>query len=139
MRFLLDEDLSPKTADSLAALGEDFGYFEHITTQHGSGRKDPEIPPICRAGRFDSLITANVKDFGARKLYYQALLSERISVVVVRPGKVKFDPLGQVHIISSHLRRVIVLLQEARGPVLIVVTPSEARIRTLEELLAEFA
>jgi len=50
----------------------------------------------------------------------------------------KMDPLGQTRLILDHLRRIQTLLQEAGEPTLIVVTPSEARARQLDDLISEF-
>lgn len=136
MKFLLDEQLSERTARSLAALEDD--EFEHILDSQEQGAGDEEIPDICRQRGVDALITVNVKDFGAKKLLYEALLAQEISVVVLRPGKMKMDAVGQAHLILDHFRRVQVILRDAVAPTLIVVTASEARSRGLDDLIAEF-
>jgi hypothetical protein len=132
----LDEQLSDRTVRSLAAL--EAADFEHILESQAPGTPDEAIPGLCRSRRADALITVNVKDFGAKKLLYEALLAEGVSVVVLRPGRMKMDPLGQTRLILDHLRRIQTLLQEAGEPTLIVVTPSEARARQLDDLISEF-
>jgi hypothetical protein len=139
VKFLLDEQLSPQTALALNALGSSFGQYEHILDSQSQGMKDEQIPPLCRERSIDVLVTVNVRDFGAKKIYYEALLDEGISVVVLRPGRMSIDTLGQVQLITRHLRRVIVLLERAPGPVLVVVTPSDVRDRSIEELIAELS
>jgi hypothetical protein len=72
--------------------------FESIRTL-ASGTKDPIIPGLCKRNGFDALVTANVKDFGARLPLYQTLLEKGISVVVVRPGRETLTPEVQVSIL----------------------------------------
>jgi predicted nuclease of predicted toxin-antitoxin system len=136
VKFLLDEQLSERTARSLTALED--GEFEHILDTQQPGTGDQEIPGICRQRTIDALITVNVRDFGAKKLLYEALLAQGISVVVLRPGKMKMDAVGQARLILDHFRRVQAILRDAGDPTLIVVTASEARSRRLADLIAEF-
>lgn len=136
MRFLLDEQLSERTALALDAFDED--SFEHLLASQVAGADDAAIPEICRSRDVDALITVNVKDFGAKKLLYEALLAAGTSVVVLRPGKSRMDPQGQARLILQHLRRIQSLLREAGEPILIVATPSEARSRTIGNLIDEF-
>lgn len=135
MKYLLDEQLSERTARSLTALEDD--EFVHILDSHEAGTGDPEIPGICRERGVDALITVNVRDFGAKKLLYEALLSQGISVIVLRPGGMKMDVVGQARLILDHFRRIQVTLRDAAGPILVVATPSNARSRRLEDLIAE--
>lgn len=139
MRFLLDEHFDPVVADALTALTAlDGDSYLQIAQEVGPGTADPDIPPLCKELGIDALITANFKDFGARKFYYEALLEAGVNVVVVRPGKVKFFPNEQLAILSRAQRRVRVLLIGADGPTLIRVTQSDVRERTLDELIKEF-
>jgi hypothetical protein len=75
VNHLLDEQMHETTARSLDALGNlDGRAFWHILDYRGPGTPDDEIPALCAEIDAQCLVTANVKDFGARKRYYEALL-----------------------------------------------------------------
>ncbi len=83
-------------------------------------------------------MTANVRDFGARLALFDALLSNGIHVVVLRPGpKRVLTPEVQVSILALHSLRIVRELQAATEPTLIRVTQTEVRARTLRELREE--
>jgi hypothetical protein len=111
--------------------------FLHILDIAEPGAKDEDIPALCRQHGIDVLITLNVKDFGARKHYYPALLDAGVSVIVVRPGKQRLDAGQQVALLSSHFERITRTFDEAEAPLLMRVTHSAAVVRDLEELIAE--
>jgi hypothetical protein len=100
------------------------------------GTKDRAIPALCRQHGFDTLATANVKDFGARLPLYQSLLENGVSVVVVRPGRETLTPEVQLSILSLHSREIARKLAGS-PPTLIRVTRSDVKERTLDELLDE--
>lgn len=139
MKCLLDENLDPSTARSLDALVSSEGdSFTHLLDHAKPGTPDDEIPPICARLGVTALVTVNVRDFGARKVYFQSLLANDVSVVVLRPGgTVKFFPEKQVAMIAMNLARIRVLLQPAAGAILIRATWSGAQPKDLDELLAE--
>jgi hypothetical protein len=139
VNFLLDEDLKQTIAPVLDALGKENGdSFAHILDHTASGTLDENIPALCRERGIQTLITVNVRDFGAKKVYYQALLDAQIHVVVIRPGKLKLFRERQVGIISMHYQAIKQHLEAATGPTLVRVTPGGAEPRTLDELVEEF-
>ncbi len=109
--------------------------FESIRT-FASGTRDPGIPALCKEHNFDTLATANVKDFGARLPLYRRLLESRVHVVVVRPGKETLTPEVQVAILMHHSREIARRLTD-KPPTLLRITLSEVKERTLDELLDE--
>lgn len=137
MNLLLDENLDEALAAPLSAVSKE-DLFRSLIEVGQAGMLDADIPPLCKQEGIDALITVNHKDFGAKKFYYQALLEAGVSVVVIRPGKVAFDTLQQMAIISRHWKRIRSLLSESDGPVLIRVTQTDVKIRSLEDLIAEF-
>ena len=76
MRYLLDECLSDLTARTMAVFGapDEFVYIR--TLPGGQGADDPDISAICVEEGFETLITINVKDFGARRLIYERLIAD---------------------------------------------------------------
>ncbi len=138
MRFLLDEDVSPTVADAMQAMAEPGDVYVHVLALAGrNGLLDDEVVELCHKEQGDTLITLNVKDFGARKHYYASLNQRAISVVVARPAKQQPDTYQQVALICAQFETVRAMLATATGPILIKLTRSSAVRRTLEELLAE--
>jgi hypothetical protein len=109
--------------------------FESIRTV-APGTKDPAIPGLCRSHGCDALVSANVRDFGARLPLYQRLLENDVSLVVLRPGRETLTPEVQLSILSLHSLEIARKLTD-RPPKLIRVTRSEVKERTLDELLEE--
>jgi hypothetical protein len=142
LKFLLDENLKPLTAQTLDVLASEQGdSFVHICDEDiaGEGAEDEVIPGLCRDNHCDAVITVNVRDFGAKKALYQALLAEGIHVVVVRPGRVIFQAPQQVALLSGKYPTYSRFLREADGKVLVRVTQSDVKVRTLDELVAEIS
>ena len=140
MRYLLDENLDRKTAVAMDAIAAPGDAFAHILSVADEGTPDERIPALCRQHGFATLISVNVKDFGARKVIYQALLDEGVNVVVVRAGKAKLKVATQLSILSGAYERVHALFAAADGPSLIRVSAGgAAQIRSLQELEEEFA
>jgi hypothetical protein len=82
VRYLLDEQLDQVVAASMAPIAsKSDDEFLHILAVARPGTPDDEIPRLCRERDVDCLVTANVRDFDARKFYYQALLAEDLHVV----------------------------------------------------------
>lgn len=104
MRYLLDECLCEQATNAMEALRKPADHFAYIAGHEvaHAGAQDPEIPAICKDLGWDVLLTANVRDFGARKVLYQSLLAEGIHVLVVRPGKQKLDEFLQVSLLARH-------------------------------------
>jgi hypothetical protein len=79
----------------------------------------------------------NVRDFGARVHYYTALIAAGIHVGVVRPGKLRMDPGGQVGILAPRLDHMISLWSSSDAPLLLRITPGSVQQRSLEDLAQE--
>jgi hypothetical protein len=142
VRFLLDEMLDgpeSKVATVLDVFGKDLGCSFRSLVVLDPGLEDQDIPAFCRELRMDALITANVRDFGARLPLYEAMLAAGISVVVLRPfKKVKLTPTTQASILLRHLVRIERELREARGTALMTVSDGGVRmVRNLEDLARE--
>ncbi len=81
-----------------------------------------------------------MKDFGAKKVIYQALLDDGVNVVVVRAGRSKLKIATQVSILSGAYERVRTLWATADGPALVRVSAGgAAELRSLRDLEEEFA
>lgn len=141
MKFLLDEQLHPVVAEVLSALGRSTeDQFVHICEVSGQGTLDEAIPNLCSTEGCDALLTVNHRDFGAKKALYEALLSAGIHVVVIRPLKHSWTPDQQASLISGKVRAVVEMLDradESEEKILIRVTPSDVKRRSLEELIRE--
>lgn len=125
MNYLLDEQLHQDVADSLQVLRRTKSdSFRHVYGVDAGGIQDPQIPQLCKDQQVDALITANYKDFGARKALYAALLRADVNVVVLRPGKAKLDIENQMRMITASINRIEVLLAQATEPILIKVDAS---------------
>jgi hypothetical protein len=133
----VDEQLDEAVATTLNALLQRHGHSAESLRVLASGTLDPDIPAFCREHGFDVLLTANVRDFGAKLLLYERLLDEGISVVVVRPGKQTLNTDTQVAIVAFHLTEVVRRLAAAQAPILLRETLSEVKERSLAELRAE--
>lgn len=139
MKYLLDEQLDEVVAESMTPIGTKFGdEFTHILAIRDQGTPDQEIPVLCRNEGAECLISANVRDFGARKFYYQALLTEGLHVVVLRPGKGKFYEEEQLSLLSRSYRRIRSITGTATEPRMLACTPSNVRDRSIEDLIEEF-
>ena len=114
MRYLLDECLTQQAAAGLTAFaasdGQVFGYLAGAEVGC-AGAADDEIPGICRKGGWD--------------------------VLVLRPGRHRFDGPEQLSMLAAHYREYTRAFAEATDPILVVVTDSGVRRRTLAELVAE--
>ena len=138
MKFLLDENLHPQMAEILTILGRDDGHeFIHILSVAPPGTEDSVIPGLCRDREIQVLVTVNHKDFGARKALYKALIDAHVSVVVVRPGRLRFVKANQAMVLTGAYPTFTKYAVEAQNPTLIKVTPSGTVTRSLEELEAE--
>lgn len=138
MKVLLDEQLSDRTALTLSTmLGGDGHEVTHIVSLGHQGMADDDIPPMCHEQDITGLITANVKDFGARKHYFVALMNSGIHVAVVRPMKTKFDVGGQVGLIAPRMAHLFDLWGSEAGPTLSTISQGSVRERSLEELIDE--
>ena len=141
MKYLLDEQLNPAVAQILSILRQSEGdEFVHIYDIADPGTTDEAIPNLCSENQCRTLITSNHKDFGAKRALYKSLVAAGIHVVVVRPGKHSWTKDQQVSILTGRVRAFSDLVQKAEDlgeQILVRVTPSDVKKRTLEELIAE--
>ena len=106
MRIILDENLWPELATALNAFEPRYQLtFVHIN-DIAPGAPDEDIPRICREQGATALVSANVRDFGARRVIFEALLEAGVSVVVPRPSKRSpLTPNVQMSMIIRHIPR----------------------------------
>jgi hypothetical protein len=138
VRVILDENLWPEAATALNAFESRFDlHFEHIN-HIAPGAQDEDIPEICREQGATALVSANVRDFGARRVIFEALLASGISVIVPRPSKrATLTPQVQVSMLVRHIERISAALHQARDPVLLRVTEGGITEVSLEQLVRE--
>lgn len=101
--------------------------------------QDIEIPDICRRNGAVALVTADVKDFGAKEVYFKALLEAGVSVITLRPQKRASVLEAQTALLLSWSREVAKALRDASTPVLVRVNNSGISTRNLGELIAEIS
>lgn len=78
MNVILDENLWPELATALNAFEQRYHLrFTHIN-KIAPGAQDPDIPDICRDQGAAAIVSANVRDFGARRVIFEALLEAGI-------------------------------------------------------------
>ncbi len=140
MRIILDENLWPELAPALNAFEPRY----HLTFLHINdlepGAQDEDIPAICREQEAAALVSANVRDFGARRVIFEALLEAGVSVIVPRPSKrATLTPEVQMSMLIRHIQRVAGALRSDQGPLLLKLTEGGVTEVTLEELSREMA
>ncbi len=88
MNIILDEQLDPRSAAVLNVIEDRHGCtFVSLRDLAPPKTPDIEIPNICRQNNAVALVTADVKDFGAKAVYFRALLEAGVSVITLRPQK----------------------------------------------------
>ena len=81
---------------------------------------------------------ANVRDFGARRVIFEALLASGRSVVVPRPSKrATLTPQVQVSMLVRHIERISTALKQAQEPILLRITEGGVTEVSLEQLVME--
>ena len=140
MRIILDENLWPELATALNAFEPRYQLtFVHIN-DIAPGAPDEDIPRICREQEATALVSANVRDFGARRVIFEALLEAGVSVIVPRPSKRSpLTPNVQMSMIIRHIPRFASALRSDRGPLLLKLTEGGVTEITLEQLSREVA
>jgi hypothetical protein len=144
VNLLLDEQLDNNDGSVSTALNA-FTVrralaFRSLRTDK-RGMQDDEVVRYCKDEGFDAVVSFNHRDFGKKKALYRDLMAAGVSVVVLRPPKQPaFTPERQASLITLHLRCIERHLTEMQllGPVLIRLSPTECRQRTLGEIEAEF-
>ncbi len=138
MRIILDENLWPELATALNAFEQRY----HLTFIHindiAPGAQDEDIPGICREQGATALVSANVRDFGARRVIFEALLEAGISVIVPRPSRrVTLTPEVQMSMLIRHIQRIASALRSSQSHLLLKLTESGVTEITLEQLSRE--
>jgi hypothetical protein len=137
VNLLLDEMFDAEIASALNVLAYRHRCIYSAIKTLGPRTQDPDIPRLCRERLMGCLVTANVRDFGAKLALYEALMAEGVSVVVVRPGKTPLTPEVQLSLLSLNVIRIAEHLQNASGCVLLKLDQGGIRERTLQELRDE--
>ena len=86
-----------------------------------------------------ALVTADVKDFGAKAVYFRALLEAGVSVITLRPQKRASVLEAQTALLLNWSREMAGALRDVSTPVLIRVNNSGISTRNLEELVQEIS
>jgi hypothetical protein len=105
------------------------------------GIPDEKVPRICRGEGATVLLTKNYVDFARHELYFQALLNEGISAIVLKqpnPKTTVADVEYQVALLEPRLRNILRRLRQESEPLLCVVNESNCRIHRLQELIDKF-
>lgn len=140
MKVVLDEQLDPVTAAVLNVTTHRHGCtFVSLRDLAPPSTQDIEIPDICRANEAVALVTADVKDFGAKIVYFRALLEAGVSVITLRPQKRGSVLEAQTALLLNWSREVANALRNTSMPVLIRVNSSGISARNLKELVEEIS
>jgi predicted nuclease of predicted toxin-antitoxin system len=138
VRIILDEQLDPTLADVLNVLRDRHGCtFTSLRHLAPPKTQDIEIPLLCKEYGAVALVTADVKDFGAKRVYFEALLEAGVSVVTLRPQKRTHVLESQTALLLQWSREVASALREATSPILIRVNNSGVSPRNLQELIRD--
>lgn len=143
MIILSDENVIwPELTSRLNTIGSPYGCsFVPLPSVHYSA-PDDEVARICRRQGASALLTANYKDFGAKLVYYQALVDAGVSVIVLRqpnPETETPDVDYQVSLIEPRLRGIVRQLDGTTEALLFSVNKSGARPRRLQELIDQLS
>jgi hypothetical protein len=138
VRIILDENLWPELATALNAFEQRY----HLTFLHindiAPGAQDEDIPEICRGHGAAALVSANVRDFGARRVIFEALLEAGVSVIVPRPSRrATLTPEVQMSMLIRHIQRISVALRSSEDRLLLKLTEGGVTEITLEQLSRE--
>lgn len=145
MKILSDEDTAwDELMTRLDVLGSAYGcnFVPFPLPYRGHKIPDEEVPRICRREDATALITINYMDFAARLPYFQALLSEGVSAIVLRqpnPGTDTPDVDYQVALVQPHLRSIVRQLRRTDEPLLFVLNKSSKRVRRLQDLIDQLS
>jgi predicted nuclease of predicted toxin-antitoxin system len=138
VRIILDEQLDPKTVEVLNVLESRHGCnFQTLRDLVSPGTPDVEVPEICRNAGAVALVTADVKDFGAKRVYFEALVEAGLSVIVLRPRKGRYALEAQTAVLLDRSQEIASGLREAESPMLIRVNKDGISTRSLQELIEE--
>jgi hypothetical protein len=113
VKILSAEDLIwTELTNRLDELGAQFGCsFVALPIAHrGIATPDDEVARICQREGAAALLTANYKDFAAKVVYYQALLSAGVSAIVLRQPNPRMEDPDidyQLALVEPHLQRIV--------------------------------
>lgn len=138
MRILADEDTSwYELLDRLNELGSQYGCtfspFPHRYRRRSI--PDEEVPDICRSEGASALLTTNYVDFARHELYFQALVSQGISAIVLKQPNPKTEVADvnyQVALLEPRMRNIVRRLEQEVEPLLFVVNKSGSRWNRLQ-------
>jgi predicted nuclease of predicted toxin-antitoxin system len=135
VRIVLDENLWPELATALNAFEQRYDLtFIHIN-DIALGAQDEDIPDISQAHGAAALVSANVRDFGARRVIFEAMLEAGISVVVLRPSKrATLTPEVQMSMLIRHIQRIAASLRQSEDNMLLKLTEGGVTEISLEQL-----
>ena len=138
MRVLLDENLWPELAIALNAFEQRYNLsFIHINDV-APDVQDDDIPAICRELGATALVSANVRDFGARRIIFEALLEAGVSVIVPRPSRrVTLTPEVQMSMLMRHIKSIAAALRRDQGQLLLKITEGGVTEISIEQLIKE--
>ena len=145
MKILSDEDLIwTELTDRLDELGAQYGCsFVALPIAHrGIATPDDEVARICRREGAAALLTANYKDFAAKVVYYQALLSAGVSAIVLRQPNPRTDDPDieyQLALVEPHLQKIVRRMNKTNEPLLFIINKSGLRIRRLQDLIDQLS
>ncbi len=138
MKIILDEQLDPLSAAVLNVARERHGCtFISLRDLTPPGTEDIDVPRVCRRNDAVALATADVKDFGAKAMYFKALLEAGVSVITLRPQKRGSVLEAQTALLLQWSRDVAQALRNASEPVLIRLSNSSVSVRSLDDLVEE--
>lgn len=145
MIILSDEDLIwTELTTRLGELGSQYGCsFVALPIAHrGIATPDDEVARICCQEGAAALLTANYKDFAAKLVYYQALLSAGVSAIVLRQPNPRMDDLDidyQLALVEPHVQGIVRQLERTSEPLLFITNKSGLRIRRLQDLIDQLS
>jgi hypothetical protein len=137
VRIVLDENLWPELATALNAFESRYNLtFLHIN-EIAPGARDEDIPEICRQQGAAALVSANVRDFGARRVIFEALLEAGVSVIVPRPSRrAALTPEVQMSMLIRHIQKIASALR-GQDRLLLKLTEGGIAEISLEQLIRE--
>ena len=122
MRFLVDENLSPRICPILAAGGH---HATHVRDEGMAGATDPQVLAAAAAGGH-ILITADRGDFGRELALTRALAP---SVILLRQLPAVVRAADVAALLLANLTDVVTPALDAGA--FIVLTPTAVRVRHL--------
>jgi hypothetical protein len=112
--------------------------FAHVYDLEAGGTDDVDIPGLCAQKGIECVVSANVRDFGARKTVYVELMRAGRHVVVLRFGKGRPTIEMQMHLLALTLPKIDAIFARVSEPTLVKVSASgDCVTRSIDDLLSE--